>query len=188
MVPVLVRHVTDQERLELALVENIQRSDLTPLETAEAYRHLSEDFHLSHDEIARQVGKNRVTVTNTLRLLNLAEIVRQALANEKISEGHARALLALSSSQAQSAALATVLKLNLTVRQTEELVRNLNGEKSPSPAHRTTPPEILALEERLRAHLGTRVSLKHGSRGGSLTIHYYSDEELNGLIDKILKE
>ncbi len=187
-VPAILRDSTEQDRLELALIENVQRSDLSPLETAEAYRQLADEFKLSHGEIAKQVGKSRVSVTNTLRLLNLPPSVLEALSTGKISEGHARALLALSSTQAQVATLQTVLEKGLNVRQTEELVRKLGGEK---PVQKPKPepiPEIAALEERLRSSLGTKVNLKHGQKGGTITIHYYSNEELDGLLQRFLED
>ena len=187
-VPVIQRQVTGQQQLELALIENIQRSDLLPLETAEAYRNLNEEFGLTHEEIAARVGKSRVAVTNTLRLLNLPESVRQALAEGKISEGHARALLALDSPSAQAAVLRVILDKDLTVRQTEELVRRMAGNRPEPMPPKPADPEISALEERLRASLGTRVTLRHGRNGGTLTIHYYSDEELNALVTLITKE
>lgn len=187
-VPVIVRAASEQQQLELALIENVQRSDLLPLETAEAYRQLSTDFNLTHEEIASRVGKSRSTVTNTLRLLDLPEAVRQALASGRISEGHGRALLALQSSQAQLAVLQTVVVNDLNVRQTEELVRKMSGERPPHKAKPGLAPEIKAIEERLRDHLGTRVNLNHGAKGGSVVIHYYSDEELDTLINRILGE
>lgn len=185
-VPALVRTTSDQQRLELALIENVQRADLSPLETAEAFRQLSEEFNLSHEEIAARVGKSRVSVTNTMRLLKLPPAVKQALENNAISEGHARALLMLSTPQAQVSALQTVLRKDLTVRQTEALVRALSGErpeKAPSPA---PAPEVKDLEERLQAHLGTRVRLNRRGKGGNLVIYYYSDEELNALLALLL--
>jgi ParB family transcriptional regulator, chromosome partitioning protein len=187
-VPVLVRQATDQQRLELAIIENVQRSDLSALEEAEAYRQLAEDFDLSHEEIAARVGKNRVTVTNTLRLLRLPDAVKNALIEDRISEGHARALLALSTPEAQTAALRTVLAQELNVRQTEELVRKLSGEK---PARKLKPaviPEVAEIEERLRSSLGTKVTLRSGRKGGTLIIHYYSDEELDALLGRLLKD
>jgi len=185
-VPVLVRQIGERGRLELALIENLQRADLNPLEEAEAYRQLHEEFGLSHEEIARRVGKSRVAITNTLRLLSLAQPLKQALLEGAISEGHARALLTLLTPEAQVAALRTVLQQGLTVRQTEELVRKLSGERpQPKPA-RLPPPEIQALEERLRASLGTKVSLRHSRKGGVIAIHYYSEEELNALLEKLL--
>lgn len=187
-VPVIVREVTNQQRLELALIENVQRADLSPLETAEAYRQLAEDFNLSHDEISTQVGKSRVSITNTLRLLKLPDPVQKALADDKISEGHARALLGLNTSQAQNAALQTILNNGLNVRQTEELVRKMTGHKPETVDPKPVLPEIKEIEERLQTKLGTRVSVHHGKKGGSLTIHYYSDEELDSLVSQLLGE
>lgn len=187
-VPVIIRQATDQQRLELALIENIQRADLTPLETAGAYHQLNTSFNLSHEEIARRVGKSRVAVTNTMRLLKLPKAVRNALAEGLISEGHARSLLGLNTEKAQNAALDVILKQEMSVRQTEELVRKLLGQKPPPPQKKVIPPEILAIEERLRDRLGTKVALQHGKKGGNLTIYYYSDEELESIISQLLKE
>jgi ParB family chromosome partitioning protein len=187
-VPVLVRQATDQQRLELAIIENVQRSDLSALEQAEAYRQLAEDFSLSHEEIAARVGKSRVAVTNTLRLLKLPDAVKNALIEGRVSEGHARALLALPTPEAQAAALRTVMAQDLNVRQTEELVRKLSGEKPPRKPKPATLPEVAELEERLRTSLGTKVTLRSGRKGGTVTIHYYSDEELNALMGRLLNE
>ena len=187
-VPVIVHEATDLERTELALIENVQRADLSPLETAEAYRQLADDFGLAHEKIAERVGKSRASVTNTLRLLKLPETVRESLANGQISEGHARALLALNTPQAQIAALQTMLHHDLNVRQTEELVRKLNGQKTPASPRPPLRPELAAVEEKLRQGLSTKVTLNQGRRGGTLVIYYYSDEELNSLVGKILDE
>jgi ParB family chromosome partitioning protein len=185
-VPAILREASEQEHLELALIENIQRADLSPLEQAEAYRQLAEEFVLSHEEISARVGKSRSAVTNTLRLLKLPASVQKALTEGQISEGHARALLALPSPAAQGAALHSILKNNLNVRQTEELVRRLSGEKPTAQPRPEPSAEIRALEERLRSALGTRVSLNPRRKGGTITIHYYSDEELNALLDALL--
>jgi ParB family transcriptional regulator, chromosome partitioning protein len=126
-VPVITRQANNQELLELALIENVQRADLNAMEEAEAYHQLAEDFGLSHEQIAKRVGKSRVAVTNTMRLLGLADAVKQALVDGKITEGHARALLMLSTQKAQTAALQTIMNLSLNVRQAEELVRKLTG-------------------------------------------------------------
>lgn len=187
-VPVIVRLASEQQRLELALIENVQRADLGALETAEAYQRLVEEFGLSHDEIADRVGKSRVTVTNTLRLLKLPDPIRAVLGDGRISEGHARALLQLTSPSAQLAVLQIIMERSLSVRQTEELVRKYAGERPPRPPAVQAAPEIRALEERLRDHFGTRVSLRHGKKGGQLVIHYYSNEELDALISQILEE
>ncbi len=185
-VPVIIRSVTDQERLELALIENVQRADLSPLETAAAYRQLADEFNLSHDEIAARVGKSRVAVTNSLRLLKLPQQVQDALTSQSITEGHARALLGLPTESAQLAALHTILKNELNVRQTEELVRKLTGVKPPSLPEKVIDPHVKEIEDRLSERLGTKVSLRHGEKGGSLTIHYYSDEELDSLINTLM--
>jgi ParB family chromosome partitioning protein len=187
-VPVIVRDVSDQERLELALIENVQRADLSPLETAQAYQELADLFNLSHEEISARVGKSRVSVTNTLRLLKLPDSILKALSDDTISEGHARALLGLTTSQAQTAALQTVLNQGLNVRQTEELVRKMQGHKPEPVVEKPVDPEIKELEERLQTRLGTKVSLTHGAKGGTVTIHYYSDEELNAIVSSLLEE
>ncbi len=185
-VPVIIREATEQQRLELALIENVQRADLTPLEAAEAYRQLTDDFNLSHEQIAKRLGKSRVSITNTLRLLKLPEDVRTALTKEEISEGHARALLGLPTPQAQSAALRSIIKHELNVRKTEDLVHKLLGQRPPKDASPTPKPDVSFLEERLRQRLGTRVTLHPRKKGGTLVIHYYSDEELDALILRIL--
>jgi len=184
-VPVILRQATNQEMLEVALIENVQRADLNAIEEAEAYRHLVEEFGLSHELVARRVGKNRVTVTNTLRLLNAADTVKQALVDGKISEGHARALLALSTQKAQASALITILNLALNVRQTEELIRKLSGQKPAKAKKPARNANVGDVEKRLQNSLGTKVALKHGKNGGTVTIYYYSDEELDSLVDKL---
>jgi ParB family chromosome partitioning protein len=187
-IPVILRQVSDQDRLELALIENVQRADLLPLETAEAYRQLNEEFNLSHEEISQKVGKSRVSVSNTLRLLKLPEKVKSALMDGEISEGHARAILALTSTQAQLAVLDMIERNNLSVRQAEELIRKYGGvRQKPTSVSRSLSPDMTEIEDRMRVALGTKVSLHPGQKGGSITIHYYSDEELNRLIDQILK-
>ena len=186
-VPVVVRQATEQQRLELALIENIQRADLTPLETARAYSQLNTSFRLSHEDIARRVGKSRSAVSNTLRLLKLPQAVKKDLIEENISEGHARALLRLNSEEAQIEALAIIKKHGLSVRKTEELVEKLLGQRPIPPPKKETPPEIQDIENRLSDHLLAKVTLRHGKKGGSLTIHYSSDEDLGNLLNRILQ-
>jgi len=188
MVPVISRTTTEQGQLELALIENLQRTDLTPLEMADAYHQLAENFSLTHEQIAERVGKSRASVTNTLRLLNLPDQVKNALLEGLISEGHARTLLGLPNAKAQRAALSSVLRLDLNVRQTEALVKKLTGEKPPSVPKPAPSPEVRTMEDKLRTHFGTKVNLNKGKKGGSLVIYYYSDEELNAILDKILTE
>ena len=184
-VPAIVREVDEQQRLELALIENVQREDLKPLELAEAYRQLVDEFGLAHKEIASRVGKSREAVSNTLRLLSLSPAVQQALNAEKISEGHAKSLASLKNSHTQSAALETVLKRGLNVRQTEELVRRLSAENPPQAIKTGPSAELKALEERLERSLGFRVRVNQRKKGGTLVIHYYDNEDLNTIIDKL---
>jgi ParB family chromosome partitioning protein len=188
-VPVIVKEVAPSEMLELALVENVQRADLNPLEEAMAYRQLTDEFGMTQEQVARRVGKSRVAISNTLRLLKAARAVQEAVLENKTSEGHARALLGLEQAEAQEAALKTVLKKDLNVRQTEELVRRLLGqhrkEKSGQPA-RETSPETRALEARFRESLGTKVSLTRSGEGGRIVIYFYSEEELDALYEHIV--
>jgi ParB family chromosome partitioning protein len=184
-VPVITRKASNQELLEIALIENVQRSDLNSLEEAEAYRQLVEEFGLSHEAVAKRVGKSRVAVTNTLRLLGLADVVKQALVDGKVTEGHARALLALSSQKAQASALQTVINLAFNVRQTEEYVRKLAGQKPVKAKKPGKSADVADVEKRLQHSLGTKVALKHGKKGGTVTIYYYSGEELDALLDKL---
>ena len=183
MVPAIIRQASEQEHLELALIENVQRENLSPLETAAAYQELIDNFNLSHDEIAKRVGKSRVSVTNTLRLLKLPEKVKQALAQNLISEGHARAILGLATLLAQSAILDIVIKHEYSVRQTEELVKKYSGDREKKSMVKIKDPEISALEERFQDKLGMHVNFDHKGDKGKITIHYYSNEELNSFID-----
>ncbi len=186
-VPAIVRQTTDQLRLELALIENVQRADLNPLEEANAYRQLSEEFHLSHEEIASRVGKSRVAVTNTLRLLNLPGSLQKALVDGEITEGHARALLGLTNPRAMESALRTVLFQKMTVRQTEELVNRLKGEKPPASLKEGPTPEEKSLEDFIRASLSQKVNVKIGKErsSGSMTLYYGSEEEFQDLMIRL---
>lgn len=183
-VPVVVRSATDQQLLELALIENVQRADLNPIEEAEAYQHLAREFKLSHEKIAERVGKSRVAVTNTLRLLDASAAVKQALVDGRITEGHARAMLPLSA-KAQENLLHQVVNLDLSVRQTEALAGKYSGRKTPSGKRTGPSAEVTDIERRLRISLGTKVALKHGKKGGRVVIYYYSDEELDALLGKL---
>ena len=187
-VPVIIKEATPQQVLELALVENIQRADLNPLEEAAAYRQLVEEFGLTQEQVAERVGKSRVAVTNTLRLLRLPAQVQQALADGTIHEGHARALLALPTPEAQVAALKTVAARALSVRQTEELVRRLKAEPKEAKPKESLPPEFQSLEEDFRSRLGTKVQLFRNRKGrGRLVIHFYNQEDLEALYDIIVE-
>jgi ParB family chromosome partitioning protein len=187
-VPAIVRDASELERLEIALIENIQRENLSPVEAALAYQKLNDHFGLSHEEISASVGKSRTAVTNTLRLLNLPEAILISLQEGIISEGHARALLGLSGEKQQLAVADTVIKNGMNVRQTEDLVRKFSGEKTKNqPVEPRISADVKDLENELRTILGTKVTLKHSDQGGTVTIHYYSQEELESLIDRIKK-
>src|SRR6476620_7430037 len=185
-VPVVIRHATDQQLLELALIENVQRADLNPLEEAEAYQHLAKEFKMSHETIAARVGKSRVAVTNTLRLLDASAAVKQALVDGRITEGHARAMLALTSAKAQENLLNKVINLDLSVRQTEVLAGQLSGRKPTVKKKIGLNADLNDIEKRIGSSLNTRVALKHSKSGkGRIVIYYFSDEELNSLIEKL---
>ena len=187
-VPAVVRAGDDGETLlELALIENIQREDLNPMETATAYRELIERFGLTHEAVARQVGKSRVAVSNALRLLDLAAETRQAIIEGRISEGHGRALAAITIPELQRAVLRVVLDRQLSVRQTEELVRR-KREEAPAPRQKARlSPDLQDVEAQLRGVLATKVGIVRTRRGGRVVIDFYSDEELDRLYQIITR-
>ena len=185
-IPAVVRQLADRDQLQLALVENLQREDLDPIETANAYRQLIEEFGFSQDDLASRVARARSTVANTLRLLDLAPGVQAAVGDGRLSEGHGRALGGLAT-ELQDRVLDSVIGQELSVRQTEELVRRLR-EPKPQPADQITrqaDPDLERVEEDLRRALGTKVSLARSRRGGRIVIEYYSDEELGRLYDRL---
>jgi ParB family chromosome partitioning protein len=179
-IPAVVREATGGEPLELALVENVQRADLNPMEEAAAYRDLIERFGHSHEDVAARVGRSRVAISNALRLLDLAPETRQAIVDGLISEGHGRALAALTVLDLQRAALQVVIERHLSVRQTEELVRRRRRTSS-APSPRTVGIDLADLEAELRSLLATRVGIVRTRRGGRLIIDFGSDEELDRL-------
>lgn len=185
-VPVLVREATPQQQLELALVENIQRADLNPLEEALAFQRLAREFGLTQEAVAQRVGRSRVAVANIVRLLALPEPIKASLASGEISEGHARALLGLPD-DAQTALWQQVVQNGLSVRQTEALARGLRDTPAaPTPAPQPRrDPDVDALLERLQRSLGTAVQINRGRRGGKLVISFYSDEELDALVQRL---
>ena len=185
-VQVIVKEATPQEMVELALVENIQRMDLNPLEEANAYLQLTDEFGLTQERVAERVGRSRVSVTNTLRLLRLPDEIKEGLLGERITEGHARALLQLDEREEQTLAYRSVVRRRLSVRQSEELVRRLQSSGQVSTQRRARTPETEALEGEFRDALGTKVDLYRSRKGGRLVIHFYSEEDLQGLYDRLI--
>jgi ParB family transcriptional regulator, chromosome partitioning protein len=186
-IPVVLREVDDQAAMALALIENIQRDDLNPLEEAGALQRLLNEFELTHQQIAQAVGKSRTTVTNLLRLMELEDDVKELLEQGRLEMGHARAILGLKGAQ-QSDAAAKVVRSGLSVRDTEKLVRRLQSlETRPAePVEKFVDPNIRALEQQLCEKLGAEVRLQSGAKGkGKLVISYNSHEELDGILEHI---
>ncbi len=188
-VPAVIRDIDDTEALELALAENLLREALNPLEIARAYERLQQEFHLTHEQIAERLGVNRSTVTNTLRLLGLPPAVQKLLMEDKISAGHARALLAVNSPEAQTKLAAAVIKKGLSVRNLENLVApraNGQGKSDPKPGPKVDPNLRAAVLELERA-LGTRVKVVGSERRGRIEISYFSPEDLSRIYDWIIR-
>lgn len=184
-IPAVVREPTEEEMVELALIENLQRTDLNPLEEAIGFRLLIDRFGMAHEAVATRVGRSRAAVTNALRLLELAPETQEALLEGQISEGHARALAGLTVPELQVAALAIVLERQLSVRQTEELVRRRRRQARPDQTS-AREEDLAELEDRLRGRLATKVAITRTRSGGRISIEFGSDEELDRLIGWIL--
>ncbi len=186
-IPAVVKDVAPDDFLEWALIENIQRQDLNPLEEAEAYRRLAEERILSHDEIAKRVGKNRTTVTNMLRLLRLPEEVLRLIANGLLSIGHARALLGLMTPEHQRQLAKRIAEENLSVRQVELIVNRSNAHRRKPKQARHLRPEIVDLERRLAQHFGTQIKIfpRKNQNQGRIEIHYFSLDDFDRILEKM---
>jgi ParB family chromosome partitioning protein len=182
-VPVVIQDVSEDWALEMALIENIQREDLNPIEEADAYRNLMVSFDLSQDEVARRVGKDRSTVANALRLLRLPETIQQDVIGGRLSMGHARALLALEGKVKLQDARDQVVRKQLSVRQTEALVKKLKTGPLPGRSAASVTPEMADLTARLQRKLGTKVNLQVKGRGGKIEILFHSADELERLLE-----
>lgn len=180
-IPILVRDVSDAEMLELSLIENIQRENLNPIEEAEAYKRLMEQFHLTQEEISKKVGKDRTTIANMVRLLRLPPEIKLSLAEGKITMGHARAFLSLDGVDKQKLLWKRLLSGGLSVRQTESLVKRLRTRSSPTP--RRSNPEWSALIEELQRALGTKVRIVGKRKRGKIEIDFFSPDELDRIIE-----
>jgi ParB family chromosome partitioning protein len=189
-VPVVVKEVAEQEAYELTLVENLQREDLNPIEEAEAYQRLSSEFAYTQEQLAARVGKDRATVANALRLLKLPQKVRNLVASDELQMGHARALLGLEAESAIERAAARVVQKQLSVRQTEDLVRRERGDIKPKKANGVVAPTPSSrdLEQKLERTFGTKVRLvQKSAQAGKIEIDYHSLDQLDSLLDKLLR-
>lgn len=186
-IPVVIRQVAERDQLELALVENLQRQDLNPIEEASAFRQLIDDFGLTQEGVAARVGRARSTVANTLRLLDLDEPLQQLIIDRRLTEGHARAIGGLPREQ-QARIADIVVERDLSTRETEELVRRLREPRVEKPAAtaQARDSELERVEEELRRSLGTKVTLARSRKGGRIIIEYYSEEELSQLYDRLI--
>jgi ParB family chromosome partitioning protein len=182
-IPALVRDVASRDSLEIALIENIQREDLNPIETAEAFRKLTTDFHLTQEELSDKVGKDRATIANYLRLLKLPEEIKSLIYNGSLSMGHAKALLTIEGRAHQVEAARKIIKKGLSVRETETLTKKPIKTKK---VRITKDPQISSLEEKLIRSLGTRVRIFHKGKKGKIEIEYYSIEELDRLLEILM--
>ncbi len=188
-VPAIIKEANDGQAFEMALVENLQREDLNPLESAEAYHRLSEEFGLTQEEIAGRLGRDRSSIANALRLLRLPKRIQDDVADGTLSEGHARALLGLERPADQLKARELVVKKGLSVRETEALVRRLrDGKAGPAPQRAANPdPNLAALEDQIRSTLGTKVRIvREGAGGGTIHISFFSADELTRVVEAIV--
>lgn len=182
-IPAIIRSVTDEESLEISLIENIQREDLNPMDEAKAYKRLTTEFNLSQDDVATKVGKDRTTVANSIRLLNLPEDIQMKIESGEISVGHAKVILGLESVTEQRSVVEKIIKSGLSVRETERAVTNI---KEP-PVHKRKMAykdhQIIELEEHIQRVLGTKVTICQGKKKGKIEIEYYSQEDLERLLE-----
>lgn len=184
-VPVIIRNYTEQEIVEISLIENIQREDLNPIEEAQAYKRLLTEFHLKQDEVAERVSKSRAAVTNSVRLLKLSDEVQQMVIDEMISTGHARALLAVEDPEEQYSLAQRIFDEKLSVRDVEKLVKNISKPaKTKKPDDRTMQMIYQDIEEKLKQRLSTKVTVTSKGDGvGKIEIEFYTNEDLDRLID-----
>ncbi|MGZ3591122.1 MAG: ParB/RepB/Spo0J family partition protein [Thermodesulfobacteriota bacterium] len=190
-VPVLVKETERREALEISLIENLQREDLNPIEEAEAFKQLIEEFNISQEELSKRVGKDRTTVTNTLRLLKLPLEMRDHLLQNRITSGHARAILSLENKEKQKELCTLIIKRGLSVREAEAIAKRWSEKpkKSVAPARKKGDLEsqLSSLQDSMRKYLGTKVHLSQKGKGGKIEIEYYSHEDLERIVEAILK-
>lgn len=193
--PVVIREAAGAELLEIALVENMLREDLNPLEEAKAFRRLNDEFGIRQEHIAKRIGMSRGAITNSLRLLMLPKEIQDSIVSRQVSEGHARALLGIDDDRVRLDVWRKIVSDELTVRQAEEIAKALRAGSAPgataavagaSKKKTRVDPDVRAIEDDLRHALGMPVSVRRGKRGGSITIRFHSDEELEGILEKVV--
>ncbi|EKE10716.1 MAG: hypothetical protein ACD_15C00208G0005 [uncultured bacterium] len=182
-VPVIVREASDQQKLELAIIENVQRHDLNVIEEAKSYLKLTEEFDMNQDEVAKKMGKSRSAVANKLRLLHLPVEIQKSIIEGKITEGHAKAILAIANPEKQRALWEMILKNSLTVRQTEDKTKEIAVKTHTRNV--SIDPEIRRIEDILTGAFGTKVKIAKHGEGGKIVVDYYSPEELNNILSKV---
>lgn len=189
-VPVIVKEVEGREVLEISLIENLQREDLNPIEAAEAFKHLIEEFNLSQEDLSKRIGKDRTTITNTLRLLKLPLEVRNQLLQNRITSGHARAILSLESKEKQKELCALIIKKGLSVREAESIAKRWaeKPKKSITPVkpRGDLESQLSSLQDSMRKYLGTKVHITQKGKRGKIEIEYYSHEDLERIVEAIL--
>lgn len=187
-IPVVIKEATPKDMLELAVIENIQREDLNPFEEALAFEQLQKNFDMTHEQISKRIGLSRPSIANKIRLLTLPEEIKRGLLEEKISEGHARALLGLKDKETMIATYKVILRDHLSVRAVEELARRLNKghKKNPKPRDRIIDERTIAIESDLQNKFGTKVSFSRSKKGGKIVIPFASDKELDRIVDQLL--
>ena len=188
-VPVIIKNLSDQEIVEISLIENIQRENLNPIEEAQAYKRLLTEFNLKQDEVAERVSKSRTAVTNSMRLLKLSDEVQQMVIDEMISTGHARALLAIENPEEQYTIAQKIFDEKLSVREVEKLVKNLNKPEKPKKEENQSLKAIYQdIEEKLKQRFGTKVSINSKENGaGKVEIEFYNHEDLDRLMEQFFK-
>lgn len=184
-IPAMIRETSPEDAVEIALIENIQRENLSPIETAEAFQRLVREFKLTQEELSGRVGKDRASVANFLRILKLPNKIKTYINEGRLSMGHAKALLSIEDKQAQSAAAEKIIKSGLSVREAEALAKKAQN-PAPAKAPIIRDPQLASLEKRLKRHLGAGVAVRQKGRGGSITISYKSLKELDHLLDVLL--
>ena len=190
-VPVLVKEVKGSDVLEISLIENLQREDLNPIEEAEAFKRLTEEFHISQEELSTRVGKDRTTITNTIRLLKLPPEIKNQLLQNRITSGHARAILSLETKEKQKELCALIIRKGLSVREAESMAKRWTDrtKRGATPEHKRSDlqSQLNSLQDSLRRYLGTKVRITQNGKRGKIEIEYYSNEDLERIVEAILK-